>query len=169
VLLGNLAPALQNAVLDQLKKPRFVVADSMDLWINIALDELLRLLKRIDGFVLNDSEAQLLTKEDNVFLALKKLHKLGPKYVIIKQGSHGSILSGPKGHFICPAYPLAKVEGSHGRRRFLCGRLDGLSGRRARVRRCQYPAGHGLWQCHRVLLLRGLWLERHHQDQTGGD
>jgi sugar/nucleoside kinase (ribokinase family) len=110
VLLGNLAPALQNAVLDQLKKPRFVVADSMDLWINIALDELLRLLKRIDGFVLNDSEAQLLTKEDNVFLALKKLHKLGPKYVIIKQGSHGSILSSPAGQFLCPAYPLSKVE-----------------------------------------------------------
>jgi sugar/nucleoside kinase (ribokinase family) len=110
VLLGNLAPALQNAVLDQMRRPKFVVADSMDLWINIALDELLRLLKRVDGFVLNDSEAQLLTKEDNVFVALKKIHKLGPKYVIIKQGSHGSILSGPKGYFICPAYPLAAVK-----------------------------------------------------------
>jgi sugar/nucleoside kinase (ribokinase family) len=110
VLLGNIAPALQNSVLDQLRKPKFVVADSMDLWINIALEELLRLLKRVDGFVLNDSEAQLLTKEGNIFVALKKLHKLGPKYVIIKQGSHGSILSGPKGYFICPAYPLAAVE-----------------------------------------------------------
>jgi sugar/nucleoside kinase (ribokinase family) len=110
VLLANIAPALQHAVLDQMRKPRFVVADSMDLWINIALPELLRLLKRVDGFVLNDSEAQLLTKEENIFRALKKLHKLGPKYVIIKQGSHGSILSGPKGHFLCPAYPLQFVE-----------------------------------------------------------
>jgi sugar/nucleoside kinase (ribokinase family) len=110
VLLGNIAPALQYSVLDQMRKPRFVVADSMDLWINIALADLLRLLKRVDGFVLNDSEAQLLTKEDNVFMALKKIHKLGPKYVIIKKGSHGSILSGPKGAFICPAYPLQKVE-----------------------------------------------------------
>jgi len=110
VLLGNIAPALQNSVLDQMRKPKFVVADSMDLWINIALPELLRLLKRVDGFVLNDSEAQLLTKEDNVFVALKKIHKLGPKYVIIKKGSHGSILSGPKGNFICPAYPLHTVE-----------------------------------------------------------
>ena len=109
VLLGNIAPALQHAVLDQLRKPKFVVADSMDLWINIALPELLRLLQRVNGFVLNDSEAQLLTKEDNVFVALKKIHKLGPKYVIIKQGSHGSILSGPKGIFICPAYPLSRV------------------------------------------------------------
>jgi sugar/nucleoside kinase (ribokinase family) len=110
VLLANIAPALQLSVLDQMRKPRFVVADSMDLWINIALAELLRLLKRVDGFVLNDSEAQLLTKEENIFRALKKLHQLGPKYVIIKQGSHGSILSGPKGQFLCPAYPLHLVE-----------------------------------------------------------
>ncbi len=110
VLLGNIAPALQLSVLDQMKKPKFVVADSMDLWLNIALADLLKLLKRVDGFVLNDSEAELLTKEDNIFLALKKIHKLGPKYVIIKKGSHGSILSSPKGVFICPAYPLHCVE-----------------------------------------------------------
>jgi sugar/nucleoside kinase (ribokinase family) len=110
VLLGNIAPALQHSVLDQMRKPRFVVADSMDLWINIALPDLLRLLKRVDGFVLNDGEAELLTKADNVFVALQKIHKLGPKYVIIKQGSHGSILSGPGGIFICPAYPLRSVE-----------------------------------------------------------
>ena len=109
VLLGNIAPALQHRVLDQMKKPKFVVADSMDLWLNIALDDLLKLLKRIDGFVLNDSEAHQLTKEDNIFAALKKIHALGPKYVIIKKGSHGSVLSGPKGFFICPAYPLHQV------------------------------------------------------------
>ena len=110
VLLGNIAPALQLSVLDQMKKPKFVVADSMDLWLNIALPDLLKLLKRVDGFVLNDSEAHQLTKEDNVFAALKKIHKLGPKYVIIKKGSHGSVLSSPKGVFICPAYPLHAVE-----------------------------------------------------------
>src|ERR1035441_4720071 len=80
VLLGKIAPALQHSVLDQMKKPKFVVADSMDLWINIALPDLLKLLQRVDGFVLNDSEAELLTKEDNVFVALKKIHALGPKY-----------------------------------------------------------------------------------------
>ncbi len=109
VLLANIAPALQRRVLDQMSRPKFVVADSMDLWLNIALADLLKLLQRVDGFVLNDSEAQLLTKEDNLFNALKKIHQLGPKYVIIKQGSHGSILSSPKGLFICPAYPLKKV------------------------------------------------------------
>jgi sugar/nucleoside kinase (ribokinase family) len=109
VLLANIAPSLQHHVLDQMSRPRFVVADTMDLWLNIAFDDLIRLLKRLDAFVLNDSEAHQLTKEDNVFAALKKIHQLGPKYVVIKKGSHGSILSSPKGFFICPAYPLHRV------------------------------------------------------------
>lgn len=109
VLLANIAPALQHHVLDQMTRPKFVAADTMDLWLNIALDDLLCLLPRVDCFVLNDGEAHQLTKEDNIFVAMKKIHKLGPKYVIIKKGSHGSILSGPRGHFICPAYPLHDV------------------------------------------------------------
>src|SRR2546425_4499031 len=109
VLLANIAPALQLHVLSQMRRPKFVVADTMDLWLNIALPDLLQLIKRLDAFVLNDSEAHQLTTEDNVFAALKKIHKLGPRYVIIKKGSHGSILSGPRGFFICPAYPLPKV------------------------------------------------------------
>lgn len=109
VLLANIAPALQHHVLDQMRRPRFVVADTMDLWLNVALPDLLRLLKRLDALVLNDSEAQQLTKEDNLLAALRKIHQLGPQYVVIKQGSHGSVLSGPRGLFICPAYPLRKV------------------------------------------------------------
>lgn len=109
VLLANIAPSLQHHVLDQMKRPKFVAADTMDLWLNIAMKDLLRLIKRIDLFVLNDSEAHQLTQDDNVINALPKLHKLGPKYVIIKKGEHGSILSGPRGMFIAPAYPLRKV------------------------------------------------------------
>jgi len=109
VLLANIAPSLQHHVLDQMKRPRFVAADTMDLWLNIALPDLLKLLKRLDLFVLNDSEAHQLTKQDNVFAALKQIHRLGPKYVIVKKGSHGSLLSGPRGFFICPAYPLHQV------------------------------------------------------------
>lgn len=109
VLLANIAPALQLHVLDQMRRPRFVVADTMDLWLNIALADLLRLLKRLDGFVLNDSEACQLTKQDNPFAALQRIHRLGPRYVIIKQGSHGSILSSPKGLFLCPAYPVPRL------------------------------------------------------------
>jgi sugar/nucleoside kinase (ribokinase family) len=109
VLLANIAPSLQHHVLDQVQRPKFVAADTMDLWLNVALPDLLKLLKRLDAFVLNDSEAQQLTKEDNLFSALKRLHKLGPKYVVIKQGSHGSVLSGPQGLFLCPAYPVRKL------------------------------------------------------------
>ncbi len=109
VLLANIAPALQSHVLNQMRRPKFVVADTMDLWLNIALADLLKLIKRVDGFVLNESEARQLTKEDNLVAALKKIHKLGPKYVIIKKGEHGAILSGPKGMFVSPAYPLHRV------------------------------------------------------------
>src|SRR5580700_751704 len=109
VLLANIAPALQSHVLTQMKRPKFVVADTMDLWLNIALPDLLKLLKRVDGFVLNDSEAKQLTKEDNLMNALKKIHKLGPKYVVIKKGEHGALLSSRKGLFLSPAYPLQRV------------------------------------------------------------
>lgn len=109
VLLANIAPSLQSHVLNQMSRPKFVVADTMDLWLNIALPDLLKLLKRVDGFVLNDSEARQLTKDDNIITALKKIHKLGPKYVIIKKGEHGAILSTQSGLFISPAYPLHRV------------------------------------------------------------
>ncbi|MBL9170882.1 MAG: bifunctional hydroxymethylpyrimidine kinase/phosphomethylpyrimidine kinase [Verrucomicrobiales bacterium] len=109
LLLANIAPALQHHVLDQMWKPKFVIADTMDLWLNIALDDLLKLLKRIDALVLNDSEAHQLTSSDNTIEAAKRIHKLGPKHVIIKKGEHGSILSNRDGLFVCPAYPLRKV------------------------------------------------------------
>jgi cytidine kinase len=109
VLLANIGPALQHHVLDQMSKPRLVVADTMDLWIRTALPDLLRLLKRVDAIVLNDSEARLLTEDNNILRATQKIHRLGPRYVIVKKGEHGSILSGPSGLFLAPAYPLARV------------------------------------------------------------
>jgi cytidine kinase len=109
VLLANIAPSLQAHVLDQMQKPKFVVADTMDLWLNIALKDLVALLKRVDGFVLNESEAHQLTECTNMLNALKAIHKMGPKYVIIKKGHNGALLSSPKGLFIAPAYPLKKV------------------------------------------------------------
>jgi cytidine kinase len=109
VLLANIAPALQSRVLDQMHKPKFVVADTMDLWLNVAKDDLLKLLKRVDALVLNDSEAHQLTETDNVFNAIPKIHKLGPRHVIVKKGEHGAVLSGPAGRFVTPAYPLHKV------------------------------------------------------------
>ena len=109
VLLANIAPSIQLSVLNQLSKPKFVIADTMDLWLNVALADLLKLLKRVDCLVLNDSEARQLTEDDNVVSALAKIHKLGPRYVIIKKGEHGSLLSSPTGMFVAPAYPLKRV------------------------------------------------------------
>ncbi len=109
VLLANIGPSLQHHVLDQMRRPRFVAADTMDLWLNTALRDLLQLLRRIDLLVLNDSEARQLARTDNLFVAASRIHKLGPRFVIIKKGEHGSILSSPTGLFLAPAYPLDKV------------------------------------------------------------
>ena len=166
VLLANIAPALQHHVLDQMRRPKFVVADTMDLWLNIALPDLLKLLKRMDGFVLNDSEAHQLTKEDNIFAALKKIHRLGPKYVIIKKGSHGSILSGPQRFFHLPGVSAAQGRGPDRRGRFVCGRHDGLARDGARLDRRQFPPRDDSWQRRGVVLLRRLWPDANHQNQT---
>src|SRR4051812_20135131 len=109
VLLANIAPSLQAHVLDQMQKPKFIIADTMDLWLNIALKDLLALIKRVDAFVLNESEAHQLTERNNMLHAAREIHKLGPKYVIIKKGHNGAFLSGPGGLFLCPAYPLESV------------------------------------------------------------
>lgn len=109
VLLANISPSLQLHVLEQVKNPKFIAADTMDLWLNIALDDLLKLLKKVNLFVLNDSEAKLLTKDDNVVSSIKKIHRLGPEHVIIKKGEHGAILSTDGDLFVTPAYPLLKV------------------------------------------------------------
>ncbi len=131
VLLANIAPALQHHVLNQMRRPKFVVADTMDLWLNIALDDLLKLLRRVDALVLNDSEARQLTKEDNVIAAAKKIHRLGPKYVIVKKGEHGALLSSPAGMFISPAFPLNKVVDPTGAGDSFVGGLMGyLAGRK---------------------------------------
>lgn len=109
VLLANIAPALQHHVLDQMRRCKFVVADTMDLWLRIARDDLLRLLRRVDALVLNDSEARDLVGVDNVFTAAARIHRLGPRFVIVKKGEHGAVLSSPRGLFLCPAYPLPRV------------------------------------------------------------
>lgn len=109
VLLANIAPSIQSHVLDQVRKPAFVLADTMDLWLNIALDDLKSLLKKVDAFVLNDSEALQLTGDDNIVQSIPKIHKMGPKYVIVKKGAHGALLSYKGQLFITPAFPLKKV------------------------------------------------------------
>ncbi|HSP45841.1 MAG TPA: PfkB family carbohydrate kinase [Chthoniobacterales bacterium] len=110
VLLANIAPALQSHVLDQMKQPRFVVADTMDLWIDTTRADLDALLPRVDLLILNDSEARELTKETSLIKAGRKIRKGGPKYVAIKKGEHGALLFGEDQFFSCGAYPLEDIH-----------------------------------------------------------
>jgi sugar/nucleoside kinase (ribokinase family) len=110
VLLANIAPALQAHVLDQMKRPRFVVADTMDLWIETTRPDLDALLPRVDLLILNDSEARELTKETSLIKAGRKIRKSGPKYVAIKKGEHGALLFGEDEFFSCGAYPLEDIH-----------------------------------------------------------
>src|SRR6188472_116824 len=110
VLLANIAPALQAHVLDQMEKPRFVVADTMDLWIEIARADLDALLPRVDLLILNDSEAREMTKETSLIKAGRRIREAGPKYVAIKKGEHGALLFGDGEFFSCGAYPLEDIH-----------------------------------------------------------
>lgn len=110
VLLGNIAPALQSHVLDSARRPKLVVADSMDLWINITRDDLLALMRRVDVFIVNDSEAEMLTGEKNAVKAGRRLRTMGPKTVIVKKGEHGSILFHEEGLCALPAYPVTELH-----------------------------------------------------------
>ena len=125
VLLANIAPSLQNHVLDQMQKPKFVIADTMDLWINIAKEELLKLLKRVDMLILNDSEARQLTGETSLIKAGERIRKLGPKYVALKKGEHGCLLFGEDVFFSCGAYPLEDIHDPTGAGDTFAGGLAG--------------------------------------------
>jgi sugar/nucleoside kinase (ribokinase family) len=110
ILLGNISPVLQNHVLDQVLNPRFVVADTMDLWIGTTKPALLDLLKRVDLLVLNDSEARQLTSETSLIKAGRDLIQLGPKFVAIKKGEHGCLLLSHDHFFSCGAFPLEDIR-----------------------------------------------------------
>jgi sugar/nucleoside kinase (ribokinase family) len=109
VFLANGSPIVQAKVLDQIQRPQLVLADTMDLWIEIQHNELLALLPRVDGLLLNDGEARLLTKEDNLVRAGQAVRRLGPKFVILKKGEHGAMLFSDDGVFVVPAYPTEEV------------------------------------------------------------
>ena len=109
LFLANGSPKLQLKVLDQLPDVQLKVADTMDLWINIERDALLELLKRLDGLVLNDSEARLLTDDENLVRAGHKVRAMGPKFVVIKKGEHGAMFFGENETYVMPAYPTPDV------------------------------------------------------------
>jgi sugar/nucleoside kinase (ribokinase family) len=110
VFLANISPQLQMHVLTQVVAPKFIVADTMDLWIETQRDALTDLLRKVDCLVLNESEAREFTKETSLIKAGRLLLKMGPKYVVIKKGEHGSILFGNDFFFSAPAYPLEDIH-----------------------------------------------------------
>lgn len=109
VCLGNIDPVLQMKVLDQMSDPQFVVCDTMNLWINMMKDDLMKLLKRVKAFILNDSEARLLTNEPNLIKAAKQILKLGPEILIVKKGEHGAMLFSQDTIFSAPAFPMEMI------------------------------------------------------------
>ena len=106
LFLGNIHPALQLHVLRQVHTPRFVLIDTMDLWIDIAKEELTQVIGKCDMLTLNESEAQLFTGEHTLMQAAKALIELGPDYVLIKKGGNGSMLYSRDDLFLLHAYPL---------------------------------------------------------------
>lgn len=109
VFLANIDPELQHKVLNQIKKPKFVAMDTMNLWISIRQVSLRNLLPRVDMLMINDSEIIELTEEPNIIKAVKNLKSYGLKYIIVKKGEHGAILFGEDFVFAAPAYPLENV------------------------------------------------------------
>lgn len=110
VMLGNLHPLVQSSVLDQLeKKPKLVVLDTMNFWMDCALPELLDVIKRVDVITINDEEARQLSGEYSLVKAANKIQEMGPKYVVIKKGEHGALLFHNREVFFAPALPLEDV------------------------------------------------------------
>ena len=110
LLLGNLTPQVQLATLERLKnKPKLVVLDTMNFWMDVALDDLKKVLKEVDVLTINDAEARQLSGEYSLVKAAKIILEMGPKYLIIKKGEHGALLFGDGQVFSAPALPLADV------------------------------------------------------------
>lgn len=110
LMLGNLTPQVQMKVLDQMnKRPKLVVMDTMNFWMDVALDELKAVLKRIDVLTINDEEARQLSGEASLVKAAKKIFEMGPKYLIIKKGEHGALLFHGSEVFFAPALPIEEV------------------------------------------------------------
>lgn len=125
VLLANISPELQHHVLDQARRPKFTIADTMDLWIETTRESLEKLLARVDMLILNDSEARQLTRETSLVKAGRRIMEKGPRYVAIKKGEHGCLLFGDNRFFSCPAYPLEDIHDPTGAGDAFAGGLAG--------------------------------------------
>lgn len=133
VFLGNIHPALQLCVLKQMKKPKLVILDSMNLWINTTRDELFKVLKMTDIILLNEGETKMLCDTNNLIEGARKLLKMGPKYAVIKKGEHGAMLISKNGIFLLPALPIDKVADPTGAGDSFAGGFIGYIASRGRI------------------------------------
>ena len=110
VVLGNLHPLVQSSVLDQVEnKNALIILDTMNFWMDNTLEDLMQVIKRVDVITINDEEARQLTNESSLVVAARKIHAMGPKYVVIKKGEHGALLFNQDNVFFAPALPLEEV------------------------------------------------------------
>ena len=110
LVLGNLHPIVQSSVLDQMNSSStFVILDTMNFWMDNTLDQLMEVIKRVEVITINDEEARQLTGEHSLVSAAKKIHDMGPDYVVIKKGEHGALLFNNENMFSAPALPLESV------------------------------------------------------------
>jgi sugar/nucleoside kinase (ribokinase family) len=108
-MLGNLHPLVQLSVLEQLERPKLVVLDTMNFWMDNTWDDLMTVIGKVDALTINDEEARQLTGEYSLVKAARKIAELGPKYVVIKKGEHGALLFHDEKIFFAPALPLEEV------------------------------------------------------------
>lgn len=110
LMLGNLTPEIQLKVIKQMKKrPKLIAMDTMNFWMDIAMKALKRTIKQVDILMINDEEARQLSGEYSLVKAAKAIHKMGPKFLVIKKGEHGALLFSENKMFYAPALPLAEV------------------------------------------------------------
>jgi len=131
--LANGTPAIQHSVLDQLRRPRLVLADTMNHWIATARDDVVAMLRRVDGIIINDEEAQMLSGRRNLVAAARAVARLGPRIVIVKKGAHGSLLVAGNDVFLLPAFPVEEVHDPTGAGDCFAGGFMGYLARAGRV------------------------------------
>jgi len=134
LMLGNLDPAIQNAVIDQIpRRPKLVVLDTMNFWMDQAWNELMRVIARVDVITINDAEARQLSGEHSLVKAARKILAMGPAYVVIKKGEHGALLFHGDQVFVAPALPLEDVVDPTGAGDSFAGGLIGHIARTGEV------------------------------------
>ena len=133
VFLGNIDPDLQLNVANQVTSAKFIGADTIECYIQDKPDKLKQVLGKVDLILINDEEARLVTGEQNVIIAAQALLKFGPKYAIVKKGEHGSILVGPDGMFIVPAFPVTSLVDPTGAGDSYAGGLFGYLASKDRI------------------------------------